>query len=58
MITAMSALLVFWSAVLLTAAVLAVLRDVLGDDPRSHRGYTPPASHRADEFARSGSTFH
>lgn len=54
----MTALILFWSLVLLTATVLVVLREVAEDDPRRHRGYTPPRSHHADAFERSGSAYH
>ncbi len=57
MITAMTALLVFWIAVLITAAVLAVLRDIYSDDPTGWSAYEPPRSHPTDDFSRHGSSF-
>jgi hypothetical protein len=43
-------------ALVLTTAVVAVLHEVVSDDPRSS-GYTPPRSHPLDAFERTGSTY-
>lgn len=53
----MTALFVFWFLVLITAATLAVLREVVEDDPRRHRSYTPPRSHHADVFEPPGAAW-
>lgn len=50
-------LLLFWFLVLTTAAVLAVLREVVEDDPTRSRSYTPPRSHPVDPFEITGSTY-
>lgn len=51
MITAMTELIVFWTIVLVVAAVLATLRDVY-DDGYGRR--PPPPSHLPDLFDPAG----
>lgn len=57
MITAMTELIIFWTAALITAAILAALREVYSDDPTGSTTYRPPASHHPDDFSRHGSSF-
>jgi hypothetical protein len=47
MITAMTAIIVFWTIVLLVAGVLVALRDIY-DDGYGRR--PPPPSHHPDQF--------
>jgi hypothetical protein len=47
MITAMTAIIVFWTIVLLVAGVLVALRDIY-DDGYGRR--PPPPSHYPDQF--------
>lgn len=53
----MTALALFWFLVITTTAVLVVLREVLADDPRRSRSYTPPRSHPVDPFELRGSSY-
>ena len=53
----MTELIIFWTLTLIIAAALAVLRDVLSDDPTGDRDYQPPRSHHDDPFSRSGSSW-